>query len=670
MIDGVEVPQWDKASLLNRSIQVPRKALDFPVTDEIVKGADELKGIQSEIRKLMTDNDIKVGNKAGYIHKSLDPEAKIDGVMRKETGFQGSPSTFKESMYEMSPWGVNKALGQQLFKENVFEIMQDSINKTTNQVEKLSILREAISTPDGELINYVDGLNVKSVADINALEAQGKVVIKNIDDFKTKFNFIKNSSDLPEIFGENIKKGQALVMDKHVSDLLTFDKAKKSSISEIAKWHDKLMGFWKGSKLLSMGYHMRNYVGASTNMHLAGIPVQDVIKYQAKGFQDYGNFQNTVMKKVAEGTKLSAKETKLYDEILDFVKDGMISDSKVRNEMKEIVTDASGKIKDAKGIQKVMQMNYHAGQFVDDGNRFATWRWAKQNFDKVGLESADDAGDFVRYCLFDYADLTEIENTLLRRLFPFYTFAKKNTAFQLKNMMKNQKEYANLNRLVNRGQEEFGLDDENTPDYAEDGMWIPLYKGKDGNVKMLKVSLPQSEAFSVLEHPLQTLVNSSSPVVKMPYELISNQRMFTGQPIEKFKGEEVAGNRVIKDPKTSYAVDEAIGGVTDKGTYALDLLEQIMGKPIGREEMSSNFRATPSAVANVNPETTELSNTYDELNDLEALYKKYRQDTGKTLPTVAELRGSEEGSSPKRSQGGIREARKAKEKSYKKSTGG
>ena len=58
--------------------------------------------------------------------------------------------------------------------------------------------------------------------------------------------------------------------------------------------------------------------------------------------------------------------------------------------------------------------------------------WIKDNpaaMNKMGL---DNPYTFVRTALFDPKDLSGTEKDILKRLIPFYTFTKKNLAFQMK----------------------------------------------------------------------------------------------------------------------------------------------------------------------------------------------------------------------------------------------
>ena len=629
--------------LAKMDVELPRLGLDFEETPELLAGKAELQQIIDQNRDFLEKAGIKVGNNKGYIHKMLNPN-KLDPLdTLRDSGFLGSPASLQESLYEMSPWAVNRATGIEMFEPNVYNIMKHSIDTTVSQAQKIGVLKEALETTDTNIIEFVPRGN-KDFDVLDAVNNRNKVIIKDIGDFKSKFDFISKNADLGDTL-QKLEKGQMVVMDKNVYDLLTFDKNKKDGLEKVWKVYDKVMGYWKGSKLLSSGYHMRNYTGNVTNMVLAGVPVQEIFQIQAKAGKDLYKFENEIMSALSKGvdpSTFTGKTKALYDEFMEFIGAGLVSDSKVRSEMSEVAQEFAGKLKDKTILDKVMNKNYHFGQFVDDFNRLATWRWAKKNFQKVGLDSADEASDFVRYALFDYSDITQIESQYLKRLFPFYTFAKKNTAFQLENFLKTPRKYANMNRIVDDVQEEHGLTDENMPEYADEQMWIPIpfIGGKGNKVQMIKLNLPQTEAREMFEHPLQKLITSSTPLLKAPFELMANEKFFTGMPIEKFKGEEVEGNRLIKDPTMDYLADEFLGGITSKGTYVLDALEELMGRPIGRDTIPKEFNVAPSMTSVVDKEKAVLNKEYEKLREIEDYNLKYLQQGNERLPSITDVRKS------------------------------
>lgn len=631
-------------NIMEQSYKVPRQALDFDVTPELKKGAEELKKLQDDIRQYSVDQGIDLKAPEGYIHKTIDPTTDLKTVSNKvikESGLSGDPKKFQDSIYEMSPWAANKILDLPLFQEDIFDILQHSIKTTVGQTEKMTLLRTALDNPDGVAIKFED-IGRHSKFDKEKAIKDGMVVIENKTEFLKKFQWLNdNTKGIGRAVKELETGKKALVMDANVYRLLAFDKTVKPELQNLVKAYDKLMGYWKGTKLLSTGYHVRNYIGNATNMVLAGMPMQDVMKYQAKALVDYNNFEKAVLSKVYKGgvEALDANQKKVYDELVEFSRTGLVSDNKVRSEMEEVLKLLEGSAqKNPNVLKKIMQENYRIGQFTDDFNRLATWRWAKKNWKKVGLKSENEAADFVRYALFDYTDLTNLESKTLKRIFPFYTFAKKNAAFQMDNFMKNPARYANLNKMVYGTQEGFRLTDENTPEYAQDGMWMPIMTDSNGKVRMLKINFPPAEFYQLGEHPINTLINMVTPPVKNTAEIVANKSFFTGEDIEKFEGEEKTQNRLVKDPTAAYLLNEYFGGLTGKVTQGLDTAEQLLGKPIGREEMSSNYRMLPSLEGTVNPETAARSKVYDKKKALEDLYKAYQQDTGQKLPTLAELR--------------------------------
>ena len=144
----------------------------------------------------------------------------------------------------------------------------------------------------------------------------------------------------------------------------------------------------------------------------------------------------------------------------------------------------------------------------------------------------------------------------------------------------------------------------------------------------------------MFEHPLQKLITSSTPLLKAPFELMANEKFFTGMPIEKFKGEEVEGNRLIKDPTMDYLADEFLGGITSKGTYVLDALEELMGRPIGRDTIPKEFNVAPSMTSVVDKEKAVLNKEYEKLREIEDYNLKYLQQGNERLPSITDVRKS------------------------------
>ena len=225
---------------------------------------------------------------------------------------------------------------------------------------------------------------------------------------------------------------------------------------------------------------------------------------------------------------------------------------------------------------------------------------------------------------------------------PFYTFTKKNLAFQLDNLSKNASQYS---RLI-KGYK--GLLDaatgENSDDVAswmKDNLYIPIPGiGKDGSYTVLRGSMPFGNLIDTIEHPLSNTVNLVSPLAKMPFELVTNKNSFTGNDIEKFPGQ-----MSTNIPKLTKMQEYLLGGTT-----GLDVPIKTGVRAYQGIQQTMNGEGNPlSALGNAftmegNIDTDRINRMYDQLDRLETMMKQYEQQ-GYEFSTMAELKQANKNSS-------------------------
>jgi hypothetical protein len=138
--------------------------------------------------------------------------------------------------------------------------------------------------------------------------------------------------------------------------------------------------------------------------------------------------------------------------------------------------------------------------------------------------------------LFDYGDLTDFEKNLMKRIFPFYTWMRKNIALQFEQMMKQPAKYGNVARFktaVERASP--GVDDRWAPTHFPElyAIRTPLRTGQ-GSPLYLNPNLPFQDLHKAFSP--RDWVSSIAPW-KVIFEFISNKNFFSDQPIERYKGE-------------------------------------------------------------------------------------------------------------------------------------
>ena len=100
-----------------------------------------------------------------------------------------------------------------------------------------------------------------------------------------------------------------------------------------------------------------------------------------------------------------------------------------------------------KNLRGIQQFNNKLNQEADKRFRMSLMMYANKNpgiYQNVGAESSQA---FVRRVLFDPSDLSAYERNTIKKLVPFYTFAKKNLAYQMRNVIDNPKNIRTYKRL-------------------------------------------------------------------------------------------------------------------------------------------------------------------------------------------------------------------------------
>jgi hypothetical protein len=157
-----------------------------------------------------------------------------------------------------------------------------------------------------------------------------------------------------------------------------------------------------------------------------------------------------------------------------------------------------------------------------------------------------EAADTVNKFMLDYSDLTPFEQNTLRRVIPFYTWMKKNTALQIDTLLNNPGRYQMYFKGINAI--EGTNDDDNArvnkgllPSYLRDYVQTPfrVKKGYSGNFNTVfwNTAMPVNDLnrLDIFDPKgvAQDLFGSLSPIVKAPIEQAMNYNTFFEQPIVK-----------------------------------------------------------------------------------------------------------------------------------------
>lgn len=158
--------------------------------------------------------------------------------------------------------------------------------------------------------------------------------------------------------------------------------------------------------------------------------------------------------------------------------------------------------------------------------------------------------------LFDYSDLTMFEKSVMKRIFPYYTWMRKNARLQVESVIDQPQKFALTEKVMNgiegMNNKEDMTEDRFISDFARDWIQTPFsFGGKDkldaeGNVigtspkqpLMLSPNLPFMDIGRIPDptnpdDSLRELIAQMAPAIKVPIELATNKNMFFNSEIAK-----------------------------------------------------------------------------------------------------------------------------------------
>lgn len=291
----------------------------------------------------------------------------------------------------------------------------------------------------------------------------------------------------------------------------------------VLRLYDKVLNLWKGSVTSYFpAFHFRNEIGNIFNNWVAGVN-NPFDYFKAKDLMKGTGELTPEFKKIFP-------QAKTFEEARDLLgKIGVTSQGQFSVESggsaEKLLTDLVPGLTFAKAANAPRA----AGTFLEDNARIAHF------LNKLGKgETVGDAAKSVNKFLFDYSDLSNFEREVMKRIFPFYTFTRKNIPLQIEQIFKQPVKYAKLTDALEALRTGDLTPDEEKymPDYIKDTLGISFGKSAEGMPQILAgLNLPL-EDLSKLGTPLTAAVGMVHPLAKAPFELASGTSFFYGKPIK------------------------------------------------------------------------------------------------------------------------------------------
>jgi hypothetical protein len=349
------------------------------------------------------------------------------------------------------------------------------------------------------------------------------------------------------------------------------------TMNPLVKAIDGFLQIWKTNvTALNPGFHMSNYMSNQFNMYLSvGAKALDP-QVQMLGALSLSKDEAKLSSKFIDvgGKKMSLADVKRLA-----VKHGVLEDNRIFNEASAIagqsnpLNDLAKKLtldRSTTKAQKAAQLLNFASpltsKFAKKGSAFRQ-EWLPYTVSrKVGGavenqgrmtafiahlmngEGASEAAHNTIKFLFDYGDLTDFEKNVMKRIVPFYTWMRKNIPLQVEQLFKQPEKYKiassisnNINQMTapqNR------VADKDKNKFAQDYIQLPYNTinpdTHNAEPTFLNPRMPYMDLSKLTADPtdiFKTIVSSSNPMIKLPYELTTNLNTFFNTPISRGIGD-------------------------------------------------------------------------------------------------------------------------------------
>jgi hypothetical protein len=243
--------------------------------------------------------------------------------------------------------------------------------------------------------------------------------------------------------------------------------------------------------------------------------------------------------------------------------------------------------------------------------------------------SVGDAASDVRKYHVDYKDLTPTERGLFRRVMPYYTYMRKNTPIQLRQLVENPGVFSALGRAISQSNEALGNPE--APEYLKRNLALPISRDGD-NVRYLNLNMPINDVgriqFELDRGFKENVIDMLHPALKSLVELQTNQSLTFGTPIERYEGEKAA---IIPGQAWTSAPKEIDYALQQMGV--LNQARMFVGDMLGNEPTTAQGVPLPkqlpflSSLAPLkDTRQVEASKQYERRDQLSEYIKKMNAD--------------------------------------------
>lgn len=366
------------------------------------------------------------------------------------------------------------------------------------------------------------------------------------------------------------------------------------------KTFDTIQNTWKKWTLAPFPkYHLRNMVGNLWNNHLAGVSPTNYPKAQAiqmyRKYKTVGGVKKGVVSKykqqmrswsIAELKKLGITPQQADDIILNAEKTGVLGTGWFGGDIETAISrEITGKAGSA--LEGVLELGAPGRYITKKGMAFGS---AVENnarlahfIDKIGKgDDAMTAAKSVKKFLFDYGDLTSFEKQVMKRIFPFYTWTRKNIPLQFEQLVQQPQKYAPLTHLLrSRDPKDLMRLKYARPDLYER---LPMEMKRTADTVTyipLEGLLPAGDLIKMVR-PQEIFIELLTPYLRAPIEASINKSFYFESEIQKYSGETQELLRIDMPVKLKYALTTVL-----PQARLLNEINKIIRKQVRKEELTT-----------------------------------------------------------------------------------
>lgn len=371
---------------------------------------------------------------------------------------------------------------------------------------------------------------------------------------------------------------------------------------------DNVQNMWKKWTLaIFPKYHLRNMVGNVWNNHLADVKIVNYSKAEAlQLYKRYGTDRvlGSHVREIVKNAGFSLDEANKI--IGDAERLGVLSGGWYGADVEQSVRQAMRK-------GGITGKGMAVGTAIENNARLAHY------LDRLAKGSNPmEATLSVKKFLFDYADLTHFERTTMKRLFPFYTWTRKNIPLQLEQLWKQPQKFAPIAvTLRNRDPQDL-LRLKYARRDVYDRLPIELRRDVDTVTYVPLEGLLPAADLAKLVRPQEIFLDLLTPYLRAPLEQAFNKSLYFESELNKYPGQTQELLRLDLPTRTKYLLTT----VLPQARLLNEINKVVRKKRKGEPELTAGekaFSMTLSSIYKVSLQelkTRALKRVMSNINDL------------------------------------------------------